>query len=202
MASSIRCCRCSSSTSYRSHRSRMSRALAPRCPVSSLLTFDGLTMRRSATCSAVQPFWTLSVLSSVPSSRRLTVGLLPVVGIPAMPPSAGTRCNTSGQRDGNCSRQIELALANGTCQGDYGSRHRQRPQHPFPAAGEWRPSRLWPSGLEQARHDGGAVGRFRLQSYVSGVRYAQRRDIRETGGPRRSRSLVKMALATAAQGLL
>src|SRR5215471_17887955 len=90
----MRCCRCSSSTSYRSHRSRISRALAPRWPVSRRLTLEELIRSRSATCSAVQPFPALSALSMAPSSRRRTVGLLPVVGTPVTPLSMGVQCNT------------------------------------------------------------------------------------------------------------
>jgi hypothetical protein len=96
----------------------MSRALAPRWPVSRRLTLEGLTISRSATCSAVQFLLILSVLSSVPSSRRLTVGL-PPVGTPVTPLSMVLQHNTGSQLAETAVGKLKLVLANGACQGDY-----------------------------------------------------------------------------------
>src|SRR5712691_10321565 len=99
----------------------MSAALTPRRPFSIRLTLEELTCSRSATWSTVQPFSVLSDLSNTPSSRRRTIGLLPVVGTPVTPLYMGVQCNTSEpeeqrsppvSRTGTC--HVELALASST----------------------------------------------------------------------------------------
>src|SRR5262245_17554431 len=88
----------------------MSLALAPRCPVSILLIFDGEHSSCCATYSTVQLRSVRNLRSSAPSSLRRTVGL-PVAAMPIPPLSMGANVSPA---------TTEVAYAckrkNGTCQ--------------------------------------------------------------------------------------